>query len=776
MPNQEKSVQHIIQLVSNYISETSASIYDKMNDNIINNPDLQERIKKQLLQFDIYKTGQNFTKKDIQNSCLLASYLLYLKKSISEKSYQHIFGQTVFDQFLVHKKHLKTLDQNMIALENLELNHLNIDVFGTIYNTLFSNIEQAEKGQHFTDYNEIDIINAFCISKNTLHIVDTACGSGAFLIRAFEMLKHLHPKAKYQDLSKRIHGIEINTFSAYLAKINSLKLNLDYSHQILNNDFSEIKKDDIPNFDTCIGNPPYIRQELIKNKDKWAYLVKEDFNIKNINKQSDLYVYYLMHTTSLLKEGGRLGYVIASSWLDVSYGKDLQKFLLDHFKIVAIIDQQDTRSFKTASVNTVVLIIEKCSDQVKRENHLTKFVKIKTNYSKIIGDVCDENRLNHVIEFVESIENTKEIHSEILSVFPIKQGNLEAQSTKKGKYHNGHWGAKYLRSPEIYHRILSHANNKLIPLRELCNVQYGIKTGANHFFYLIDETQKASNLLKKNKTFWERYGWYYSKLDRTHYIIDRKHIKPILKTQREVQNLTINQNTIKLSVLDIKSPEEQLSKSEDDLLKYIKVAESSKYKINQRPTCAARKSANGHTEWYQLGNNIAVGDFIFPSKIGERFCFIDNRKAQVYCDKVNYNICIKPEYTNYADILFAILNSTIFRFFIDLFSRQLTGSQTLSDVDVNVLEDTLILHPKYLLKNIDELSHIMESMNNRAQKSIFQEMDYDDRKQLDSLIMKALGFNEKDTEIIRNEAVQYVQIRKNKSESLKTIKRRIKSV
>ena len=89
-----------------------------------------------------------------------------------------------------------------------------------------------------------------------------------------------------------------------------------------------------------------ISTSLIENKEKWNLLAVNEFSITKINQQSDLYLYYLIHTSAFLKEGGMLGYVISSSWLDTVFGGDLQKFLLDHFKIIAIIDNQKKRNLE----------------------------------------------------------------------------------------------------------------------------------------------------------------------------------------------------------------------------------------------------------------------------------------------------------------------------------------------------------------------------------------------------------------------------------------------
>lgn len=778
LKDQNKSIEKsILVKLSNFIVDASVNMYEAMEHSIENDPKLQKEIKNHLIKFDLFKINGKVEKADIQNICLLSTYLYYLKSV-----YQNQKEPTIFDKFNFTDDYIPILKKNIEEINQIKLSELKIEIFGSIYNTLFNNSEQNEKAQHFTSTDEVDIVNAFCINKNTANIIDTACGAGTFLLRAYAALKYWHPELNHSELLKRIYGIDLAPFPSFLAKVNlniAGEKEINHKTNIINKDFSKFTKQNkygLPDFDACIGNPPYIRQELIKNKNTWIDLVQNDFNIQNLNKQSDLYVYYLMHAASLLKEGGRLGYVIASSWLDVSYGKDLQKFLLDHFKIIAIIDQQYTRSFETASVNTIILIIEKCGNQKERENNQVKFIRIYNDYTKLIGRITDNDRFDKLNGLVQSIENTNtSLKTDNYFLHAVNQKKLEEQSTQNGKYHNGHWGTRYLRVPEIYNEIIQKSNDKLISLKEICEIKYGIKTGANDFFYLTDKTEKAVDFKSKPGDFWKTFGWYYSNLDKKHHLFERKYLKPILKSQREINGLIIKKEQLKQFVLDIKVSKHKLKELSSELYKYIKSGESVDFKINQRATCKARISITGDSDWFTLGKEIPVGDFIIPSKIGERFRLLDNRKANVYCDKVSYNISLKPEYSEYTDILFALLNSTFFRYSIDLFSRQLTGSQTLSDVDVNVVQDTMIPHPKYLVEKIEELNTIMKSMSKREQESIFKEMEFEDRKQLDYIVLKSIGINIKEIDLLRKKAIEFVQSRKLKSESIKTIKRPLKT-
>jgi len=80
-----------------------------------------------------------------------------------------------------------------------------------------------------------------------------------------------------------------------------------------------------------------------------------------------------------------MGIVTSNAWLDVGYA--LQRFLLDHFKIVAILESHCEPWFLQVAVNTVVTIVERCSDPVQRDDHLPRFVKVKRPLADVYFDL-----------------------------------------------------------------------------------------------------------------------------------------------------------------------------------------------------------------------------------------------------------------------------------------------------------------------------------------------------------------------------------------------------
>lgn len=835
-----------INRLSAYILEASYSMWDTMIDKINSNKDFRNDIKKYLEHQDIFNLNKNLDNEDIYKLCQLANYMLYLKilfysnlqrnvpslnlrpllipedsnelnktlqrrfEDVLQHDYEMIFSPSVIDEFQFKNDYIPQLQRNTESIKTLNFEELNADIIGAIYNTLLDNQEQHDRGQHFTNTNEVDIINAFCISENTRFVIDTSCGAGTFLVRSYQFLKYFNPQFAHEQLIEYLWGIEIATFPAFLSVMNLCLLNIKSIENyplIIRSDFAKIKsnyyysgyflnankskdlevtnidnrtkKVKLPLFDACVGNPPYIRQELIENKELWNDLVNQEHGIKKINQQSDLYVYYLMHTASFLKNGGRLGYVISHSWLDTIFGTGLQKFLLDNFKIIAIIDNQVKRSFETASINSVILILEKNSNEEERKQNNVKFIRIYKDYEDLIGNTWAESRIEKVKNFVAKIENTnRNTETKNYKIFIVNQNELELQSTVENKYTNGNWGAKFLRSPRIHNKIISKSSINLLKTSDILEIKRGFTTGRNDFFYLQDKTKNllilsdADYLLKlgferkKHKIDWTKIGWFYSDLTKQDHYIERKYVMPIFKSQKESDKLDVNTEKLKYNVLMCNENLKKLEDAKTFLSKYIKTAEEKNIQNNA--------SVKNRTLWYDLTSYNKKGDFIFPSMFGEKYYTIDNRNSQVFSDCVNNDLFIKENYKNYGDIIFLILNSTLFRFFIDLYGRQLTGNLTISDVDVAVLKKLPVPNPELLIPFKNELNEIYISFKSREQLSIFEEVKQADRRRLDEIIFEAIGLENEDVDELYEATCNYVLKRKQKSQSVENIKQKQK--
>ncbi|MDO8872232.1 MAG: Eco57I restriction-modification methylase domain-containing protein [Methanoregula sp.] len=117
-------------------------------------------------------------------------------------------------------------------------------------------------------------------------------------------------------------------------------------------------------FDVVIGNPPYVRQESLKDQKEYYqshYAVYQG--------TADLYAYFIEKGISLLRPGGVFSYIVANKWMRANYGKPLRKFLLTK-QIEEIVDFGDLPVFKTAT--TYPCIIRVSNNKPVREFCVSK--------------------------------------------------------------------------------------------------------------------------------------------------------------------------------------------------------------------------------------------------------------------------------------------------------------------------------------------------------------------------------------------------------------------
>jgi len=386
---------------------------------------------------------------------------------------------------------------------------------------------------------------------------------------------------------------EIEELETEIVKLrNQKKLVREEKPLIWNIEFADIFLDK-GGFDIIIGNPPYVRQEGIgdptgkikdnkKYKDLLQEMVRQDFPDNfppklRINAQSDLYTYFYIRGLKLLNPGGIHTFICSNSWLDVGYGVWLQKFLLERAPVEFIIDSS-ARTFAAADVNTIISVIHAPIKERKKhvdEGRVVKFIAFKKPFEE---SVFTENLMA-----IESAD--KVVSDEIFRVYPIAVGVLAEAGTeyesdtnkamKIGKYVGEKWGGKYLRAPDIFFTILEKGKGKLVKLSDIADVRFGIKTGANEFFYLTDEQVK-------------KWG------------IEEEFLKPVIKSPRECKSILVNPKDLKYKIFICNKSKEELKGT--NALKYIEWGESQKTEDGVRWNDVP--SVSGRRYWYGLGERV----------------------------------------------------------------------------------------------------------------------------------------------------------------------------
>lgn len=124
--------------------------------------------------------------------------------------------------------------------------HLPQDVVGTVFERLIPPEERHGLGQYFTGENLCDLIAAFCIRSPDDKVLDPACGTGTFLIRAYDRLRWLG-RHDHVALLSQLWGVDIAPFPAELATINLFRQRIAEPGnfpRIICRDFFHISPDD----------------------------------------------------------------------------------------------------------------------------------------------------------------------------------------------------------------------------------------------------------------------------------------------------------------------------------------------------------------------------------------------------------------------------------------------------------------------------------------------------------------------------------------------------
>ena len=141
-----------------------------------------------------------------------------------------------------------------------------------------------------------------------------------------------------------------------IEKIKKYKYRDDRPFFVWELEFSEIFKGENPGFDIVIGNPPYVRNEKIK--DIKPYL--ENY-YKTYQGNADLYVYFFEKGLDILKDEGIFAFICSNKFAKSKYGERLRKLLLMN-QLIIYDDLTGIKVFKEASVDTCIIQIKKDYD------------------------------------------------------------------------------------------------------------------------------------------------------------------------------------------------------------------------------------------------------------------------------------------------------------------------------------------------------------------------------------------------------------------------------
>lgn len=510
---------------------------------------------------------------------------------------------------LEHLSSLQRTKQNCSRIKSdlKSLLHYDYEISKTRDEWFSDESADQKLGQISTPLWTADLISKLCIRSPNDIVLDPCFGDGVFLKTASDRIKKL---AKTKRVNN-IYGVEIDPFEFPKGLGSFLKTSekRDLKKTFFCGNIFDFKK---KNFDAVILNPPYTRQEALAdfrneflNKKIIQKKILESIDVV-LSLRSNLYLYFIVYLTSLVKNGGYVGAIIPKGWLDSKYGIEFQKFLLDSYEIKFIIDfEKDT--FSSVIVEDCVIILKKNPNSKEQ----TKFVHIKKE--------------SKVEETIKLIESNDDFDDEILRIV-----NVHSDVLKK----DHKWGKFLLLSSNM---ISILQNEKLVPLSKLASINRGIGTNWNNLFILKEDDVKKQN-------------------------IEKKFLRPIISSPHNLSMLETKKGVILDHLLCIENPIELSdTKGVKNYLEQFKQT----LKTSGEHQVIANAFTKNPNSWYII-RPTNPAPIIFSYIIRKMKNFIFNSGDHLVRDNF-YNIYpleVDPL------VLFAVLNSSIVRLNLELTGRR----------------------------------------------------------------------------------------------------------
>ena len=219
---------------------------------------------------------------------------------------------------------------------------------------------ERERGAVYTRRETVDFIldligYTFDRPLHRLTLLEPSFGNGDFLVRTVERLLTSYLIAHglataVDDLRDAILSFEIDhaTAAETVGRLSALLGRFGFDNEqtctllgcwLRNGDF--LLADIRVRFDFVVGNPPYVRQELIPDRLMAEYRSRYE----TIYDRADLYIPFIERSLNLLKSSGILGFICADRWMKNKYGGPLRALIARDYHLKYYVDMVDTQAF-----------------------------------------------------------------------------------------------------------------------------------------------------------------------------------------------------------------------------------------------------------------------------------------------------------------------------------------------------------------------------------------------------------------------------------------------
>ncbi|MEE9506911.1 MAG: N-6 DNA methylase [Thermoplasmata archaeon] len=257
-----------------------------------------------------------------------------------ERVYGRLFEPSIFDWTHEGDGALsRILLRTFYRMNAFDFTHVTGDVLGNLYERFLDPAKRKRVGEYYTPIEVAEyVLERIGFYENPGKILDPACGSGTFLIAAATgLIERLLERGVSREEAVRqalglVHGLDINVFAAFIAQLQLLWHLFPYLEEVgtdglpdlnvygglsslvyhpqrtlqdiaLRKRIGEVEKVRDARYRYVVGNPPYIRNERLKDRGEWR-----DFYAEVDYRNSDIAFFFVQRALfgGTKEDGGKM--------------------------------------------------------------------------------------------------------------------------------------------------------------------------------------------------------------------------------------------------------------------------------------------------------------------------------------------------------------------------------------------------------------------------------------------------------------------------------------